>query len=371
MPKYRAQLGGIEGSGQYMSPSGAVDFGGIVQALGTTATSLIQGAYARKLAQKNAAAAAAQLERTNQFKERELTGQEEERKARRLDIDAQRATRLAEIQQRRQDALDKEARDRAEREKNRAEDKAAKGLDDEHHKTHDVETARHNKTMEENARQIVMQGTDPATGAPSIIRLNKQTGEYDVTAGAGKPTTGGTQGMAGLKKLRAVNDAQLKGIARIESELRKYPAAVGLRMAGGDAINQRMDPKGRLVRSAIANVGSMIYHDRSGAAVTVSEDKRLRPFIPKETDTPETVYDKLASLAQFIRDENTALDVQLKSSVAPAPGGSQRAGGPTRLRIPAATSSTAPSELQAAWDAALARHGKETTLRELGPRPPR
>lgn len=63
MPPYRAQLGGIEGSGQYMSPSGAVDYGQILQSLSGAASSLIQNAYARRLAKKNADLAAQREQR--------------------------------------------------------------------------------------------------------------------------------------------------------------------------------------------------------------------------------------------------------------------------------------------------------------------
>jgi hypothetical protein len=48
------------------------------------------------------------------------------------------------------------------------------------------------------------------------------------------------------------------------------------------------------VRASVANLGSLKIHDRSGAAVTVGEMPRLRPFIPNVTwDSPETIKTKL------------------------------------------------------------------------------
>lgn len=61
----------------------------------------------------------------------------------------------------------------------------------------------------------------------------------------------------------------------------------------GDQVLQRADPKGVNTRAAIADLGSMIIHDRSGAAVTAAEYPRLRPFIPKVTDDADTAKKKL------------------------------------------------------------------------------
>lgn len=57
---------------------------------------------------------------------------------------------------------------------------------------------------------------------------------------------------------------------------------------------QYADPSGVDTRAAIADLGSLVVHDRSGAAVTASEFPRLRPFIPSATDTPEAAKKKLS-----------------------------------------------------------------------------
>lgn len=62
------------------------------------------------------------------------------------------------------------------------------------------------------------------------------------------------------------------------------------------AIRQFTDPEGVAARAAIANIGSMKLHDRSGAAVTVGELPRLVPFIPNVTDTAKTAKVKLGKM---------------------------------------------------------------------------
>lgn len=55
------------------------------------------------------------------------------------------------------------------------------------------------------------------------------------------------------------------------------------------------DPNGAQLRAVIADIGSLIIHDRSGAAVSASEFPRLRPFIPSISDDAPTIRKKLAN----------------------------------------------------------------------------
>jgi hypothetical protein len=61
----------------------------------------------------------------------------------------------------------------------------------------------------------------------------------------------------------------------------------------GDPVMQRLDPTGVEARAAIADIAGQRIHDRSGAAVTVGEAERLKPYVPNVTDTPATVKKKL------------------------------------------------------------------------------
>jgi len=65
----------------------------------------------------------------------------------------------------------------------------------------------------------------------------------------------------------------------------------------------RIWPKGSKARAAIADLGSTIIHDRSGAAVTASEYPRLRPFIPTAYDDDATVKMKLERFREIVAEE--------------------------------------------------------------------
>jgi hypothetical protein len=74
------------------------------------------------------------------------------------------------------------------------------------------------------------------------------------------------------------------------------------------AILNRTDPTGVETRAAIADLGSLIIHERSGAAVTASESPRLVPFIPQVTDDHATVVKKLRRFTEIYRDMAKNLD---------------------------------------------------------------
>ena len=68
----------------------------------------------------------------------------------------------------------------------------------------------------------------------------------------------------------------------------------------------RIDPQGVSARAEIADIGSLKIHDRSGAAVTVSESPRLMPFIPLTTDDAEAALKKLTRLKLELDTTNEA-----------------------------------------------------------------
>jgi len=111
--------------------------------------------------------------------------------------------------------------------------------------------------------------------------------------------------------------------------------AVGLKAYTPDIALNRLDPEGTVTRAAIADIGSMIMHDRSGAAVTVSESPRLKPFIPLTTDNAETALKKLERLRKIQLDDAEALtgtynpEQGYKSFKTPTKGGATKAVAPT------------------------------------------
>mgnify|MGYP003647375337 CR=1 FL=1 len=84
-------------------------------------------------------------------------------------------------------------------------------------------------------------------------------------------------------------------------------SATGFKGVLPNAILNRVDPQGVAARAEIADIGSLILHDRSGAAVTASESPRLMPFIPSSTDDNATVLKKLGRLKLELSNETAAM----------------------------------------------------------------
>jgi hypothetical protein len=69
-----------------------------------------------------------------------------------------------------------------------------------------------------------------------------------------------------------------------------------------------MDPEGVAVRSGVADIGSAVFHDRSGAAVTISESPRLRPFVPEgNKDMDASNVPNLKRLIKEAEEENKVI----------------------------------------------------------------
>lgn len=89
------------------------------------------------------------------------------------------------------------------------------------------------------------------------------------------------------------------GLQKIDEAIKaleENPDALGAKNYSPDFIMQRIDPKGVDVRAKISDIAAQKRHDLSGAAVSISEDQRLRPFIPSASDTPEAAKQKLTNL---------------------------------------------------------------------------
>lgn len=97
------------------------------------------------------------------------------------------------------------------------------------------------------------------------------------------------------------NNSSIRKIDAALSALESYPDAFGAWNYLGDTVRQRSDKKGVDPRAKVADIGSMLIHDRSGAAVSASEFPRLAPFIPQATDDPATVKTKLENLKANIQ----------------------------------------------------------------------
>lgn len=180
------------------------------------------------------------------------------------------------------------------------------------------ETVRHNKVDEgQGSARLGLEGQRVAIARQSEGRQ----------AAAAERAAQGRQIPGNVKMGYAANSSNITQIDDALSELKKRPNSVGLSMSLGDAWNQRTDKDGITARAAIANIGSLIIHDRSGAAVTISESPRLMPFIPTVVDTPDAARKKLTALKRQIQNQNAEIETAYDPSngYTPLGGGAQAA----------------------------------------------
>jgi hypothetical protein len=145
----------------------------------------------------------------------------------------------------------------------------------------------------------------PPAAAPGVTLTPSGSRVTEVVPPRAKeiPATVQNNLLANVNALRAVENAIASTAAA--------PDATGvtaglLNMLPGGVVNKVM-PGGTKARADISDIGSLKIHDRSGAAVTVSEFPRLAPFVPQVSDDAATVAIKLQrfreELAGEIRDQ--------------------------------------------------------------------
>jgi hypothetical protein len=139
------------------------------------------------------------------------------------------------------------------------------------------------------------------------VQVNNKTGEVRALQAPGGGALKGKQPGTVTRKI-AENEKAIAIIGEAMREVGAHPSAVGAkRLLLPDFVSSRTDPNGVTARAAVSDIGSLQLHERSGAAVTVSEWPRLRPFIPKTDDDAATVQKKLARLLSLIQAETKAL----------------------------------------------------------------
>lgn len=154
-------------------------------------------------------------------------------------------------------------------------------------------------TMPDGSQALVQPANRP--GEPAQIVRIPGTGEIARPPAKEMP--------AAMAERYATNAVTLGKIDKAIELVRRNPEALGAQNYLPDAIVQRTDPGGTELRAMIADIGGQKIHDRSGAAVTVGESARLRPYVPAPTDTPQTVAKKL----ELFRREYAAMQQALAS----------------------------------------------------------
>lgn len=126
---------------------------------------------------------------------------------------------------------------------------------------------------------------------------------------AGTPASG-----ARLKPIPTqINQAIIKNVQTLKqlddtiALLGKNPDATGYKGYLPNVVLSRVDPEGVDVRAGIADIGSLVLHERSGAAVTAAESPRLLPFIPLATDENATAVKKLKRMREIAAADQLGL----------------------------------------------------------------
>lgn len=219
------------------------------------------------------------------------------------------------------------------------------------------------KTPQERAQAAqairVLTGKDEQPTAPSGYRWAGGGNLQAIPGGPGDKTqqgrpmpTAAASGLLGNREnlRRAENALGLLNGEQLPGGAAGDPNATGIKGYLPNQVLNRVDPKGVDTRAAIADLGSLVIHDRSGAAVTAAEFPRLAPFIPTEKDDPATARKKLDQFVKNYRaniDDTTEFYRQLGYAVpdsepkgqqtqAPPQGGQQPAGQPQAVQIPQA-----------------------------------
>lgn len=183
--------------------------------------------------------------------------------------------------------------------------------------------ARHEAAMAEIiARGQYGQGAPGTPARRDPVQDHKDIRDYDIRHPL--PTRaaqgGGALGVD-AQKLKPVpsaaynayrtNQTQLLVLQRALDGIAANPNATGWKGYIPGPLLNRSKAKGAQdgigVRADIADVGSLKIHERSGAAVTVSEFPRLQPFIPSATDDSHTVAVKLQRMKEILQEETDAM----------------------------------------------------------------
>lgn len=171
----------------------------------------------------------------------------------------------------------------------------------------DAEARAGRKLTDDEKQQVI---------ANNIAWFNARTARTSAE-NKGNPTLKQIPGTAQTQILENIQNAKKaqkalalvsgKNVGQLEGDTKPTGFWKSLATLGNATGLNKIDPKGAATRAAIADLGSMVIHDRSGAAVTASESPRLMPFIPTSWDSPEIVKTKLK---RFLQEYNSIIQDQ-------------------------------------------------------------
>lgn len=193
----------------------------------------------------------------------------------------------------------------------------------------------------------------------TTAQIDTSTGKIDLINRPTNATAGRPIPPAVVKGL-IDNRTNVGKIDRALAAIDAYPEGMGAKNYLGESIRQRTDPKGVDVRAKVGDIGSLIIHDRSGAAVTVAEMPRLAVFIPQATDDPEVAKIKLNNLKANIQ----AIQDETESIYSPDAGYKPLGGGaPAVQAAPQASAPTGQPQQAVQEQTATGPNGQKLALR--------
>jgi hypothetical protein len=157
------------------------------------------------------------------------------------------------------------------------------------------------------------------------LRSNNQEKELEFKKYLQKVKLGPTPVKAIYDDYNSVKTS-LNDINNVLNMLEKYgKSSIGAQNIITKNLSQYSDEEGILVRGAIADIGSKIFKERSGAAVTESEAQRIKSYIPAETDS----YNKVKGNLEYIKSQLEFQKSQIEDTWPRVSGKSQGQQGPS------------------------------------------
>ena len=151
-----------------------------------------------------------------------------------------------------------------------------------------AETARHNRATEENTR--LREARAAYNAEHKTLPMYAQKSFVEIKG-----------------NMRLVDDAINLASGKAVGTAKGDTSATGIKSYLPESALQRVDPAGVSTRAALANISSMVIHDRAGTAQSAGEMARLKPFIPNSTDDQATIIKKLQGFRTMYSSMQTEL----------------------------------------------------------------
>lgn len=105
------------------------------------------------------------------------------------------------------------------------------------------------------------------------------------------------------------NNTLIDKLRAAKAAIEARPESVGAQFEWmPDFVASRYDPDGVAARAALAEFTTTLIHDKTGSAQGMAEVARLKPYMPRQGDSPNTIGNKIDTLIKMVGEENQAID---------------------------------------------------------------